>query len=269
MTSCEDRQRPPRTAWGVFPDVLIFSKEMEVKRHPDYVEAKAGDADAATRLVQDLVTQENVDTFSGLIDGKQPLLVAVHALEKQGINEIPVALCTFLADRLGLPVDSHIIQANVVGHTSADGFTRLAKQAVFDGKVQSGQDYVIIDDFVGQGGTLANLKGYIESNGGKVLGSAVLTGRPYSAKLRPDDLRIKELRGKHGQIETWWHDQFGFSFNELTESEARYLCNTKDADTIRNRVAEKGQAGSPSENEGSDSRLISTAQDCSEPSNES
>ena len=75
MASGEDQQLPPRTAWGDFPDVLIFSKEMEVKRHPDYAEAKAGDADAATRLVQDLVTQENVDEFSGLIDGKKPLLV--------------------------------------------------------------------------------------------------------------------------------------------------------------------------------------------------
>ena len=32
-----------------------------------------------------------------------------------------------------------------------------------------------MDDFVGMGGTLANLKGYIESQGGKVLAAVSLT----------------------------------------------------------------------------------------------
>jgi hypothetical protein len=33
------------------------------------------------------------------------------------------------------------------------------------------------------GGTLANMRGYIESEGGKVLAAASLTGKPHSAKL--------------------------------------------------------------------------------------
>ena len=269
MTSADDIQNPPRTGWGHFPDVLIFSDEMTVKHHPDYAAAKAGDADAAIRLINGLVTQDNVEELSRLINGKQPVLVGVHALEKQGINEIPVALCGFLTERLGLPVDHHIIQVNVVGHTSADGFSRLAKQAIFDGRVETGRDYVIVDDFVGQGGTLANIKGYIEFHGGNVLGSAVLTGRPYSAKLRPSAARVEELRGKHGQIEAWWHDQFGFGFDELTESKPRYLCKTQDADTIRNRIVEKRQTGSHPESEGSSSDVSSEAQGSSGSSAES
>jgi hypothetical protein len=41
----------------------------------------------------------------------------------------------------------------------ADGFKRLANQALFSGTVVPGQWYFVVDDFVGQGGTLANLIG--------------------------------------------------------------------------------------------------------------
>ena len=54
-------------------------------------------------------------------------------------------------------------------HTGADGFSRLARPAEFVGVVQAGCEYVLVDDFVGMGGTRANLKGYIESKGGRVL----------------------------------------------------------------------------------------------------
>lgn len=66
---------------------------------------------------------------------------------------------------------------NVVGHTGANGFLRLARQAVFDGEVIAGAEYLLVDDFIGQGGTLANLKGYIESSGGIVLGATVSLDR--------------------------------------------------------------------------------------------
>lgn len=76
-----------------------------------------------------------------------------------------------------------MVQANVVNHTGADGFTRLARQAVFTGTVLAGASYFIVDDFIGQGGTMANLRGDIEQHGAKVIGATALTGKPFSAKL--------------------------------------------------------------------------------------
>ena len=102
----------------------------------------------------------------------------------------------------------------------------------------------MIDDFVGQGGTLANLIGFIRTRGGKVLGATVLTGKPYSAKLAPDEAQIGALRAKHGaELQEWWQQRFGFGFECLTRSEARYLENTADADTVRSRIAAAGFAG--------------------------
>ncbi len=46
--------KPPRTAWGNFPDVLIHASESAVKQHPAYKAAKAGDGNAAIALVSDM-----------------------------------------------------------------------------------------------------------------------------------------------------------------------------------------------------------------------
>jgi len=101
-----------------------------------------------------------------------------------------------------------------------------------------------VDDFVGQGGTVANLAGFIHGRGGAVLGATVLTGKPCSAKLAPGDAQIRALRANHGgELEECWRQSFGFGFECLTRSEARYLEKTADADTIRSRVAAAGSAG--------------------------
>uniref|UniRef100_UPI002BABA0A1 phosphoribosyltransferase n=1 Tax=Povalibacter sp. TaxID=1962978 RepID=UPI002BABA0A1 len=160
-----------------------------------------------------------------------------------GVNEIPAALAAELSVRLALGVNRSIVQLNSVGHTGADGFRRLAHQALFSGTVNPGRCYFVVDDFIGQGGTLANLIGYLHSQGGQVLGGTVLTGKPYSAKLAPNLDQITGLRTKHGStLENWWQQNFGFGFECLTRSEARYLQNTPDAATIRNRLVAAGLA---------------------------
>jgi hypothetical protein len=139
---------------------------------------------------------------------------------------------------LGWPVDTGVVQVNVVSHTCADGFSRLARQAEFAGAIRPGCEYVLVDDFVGMGGTLANLKGHVERHGGKVLAAVCLTGKLHSAKLKPTPQRLQELRSRHGtDLENWWIERFAHDFDALTESEARYLARTEAADTIRNRIA--------------------------------
>ena len=103
----------------------------------------------------------------------------------------------------------------------------------------------MVDDFVGQGGTLANLRGWIEKQGGRAVGAIVLTGKPYSAKLSPSKEQLYELRQRHGaDFEEWWQEHFEHSFDCLTQSEARYLTRSPDVDTIRNKLTAAKQEGS-------------------------
>ena len=235
---------PPRTKWGEFPDVLIHANESAVKQHLHYWAAKTGDAVAADNLVRDTINSDKIDALLALVSGHQPILVSAHAYEQNGVNAIPEVFADELSVRLGWNVDGGVVQVNVVSHTGADGFSRLARQAEFDGAIQSGAEYVLVDDFIGMGGTLANLRGYIETNGGKVLAAVALTGKPHSAKLQLTQTSLDELRNKHGtELERWWQERFGHAFDTLTESEARYLIRTSDATTIRNRIAAVEQAG--------------------------
>lgn len=236
--------QPPRRPWGDFPDVLMHAAESRVKQHSAYPAAKCGDAGAALDLVRDVFDDALPDRLIALVGDRQPMLVSAHAYEREGVNAIPEVLADVMAAKLGWRVDGGVVQINVVTHTGADGFARLARQPAFDGVVTAGAEYVMVDDFVGMGGTLANLRGHIESHGGRVLAAVVLTGKPHSAKLRLSVERLHELRSTHGaELEHWWQERFGHAFDALTESEARYLVRTPDLATIRNRIAAAEQTG--------------------------
>ena len=235
--------KPPRAPWDDFPEVLIHASESRVKQHPAYRAAKSGDDLAAQALVGDTIDTDKVRELGNLLAGRTPVLVSAHAFEQAGVNAIPEALADELGRRLGWAVDGNVVQSNIVSHTGADGFSRLARQAAFDGPVQSGAEYVLVDDFVGMGGTLANLRGYLLAGGGKVVAAVVLTGKPYSARLALTGETLDQLRSSHGaDLENWWQERFAHTFDALTESEARYLARTPDVDTIRNRIAAAEQA---------------------------
>lgn len=226
-----------RTPWSpAFPDALIHAEELSVKRHASYLDAKSGDYAAALGLVRELLNDSVIAQMRAWTNSS-PILISVHAEEAMGKNAIPEVMADVLAETLGWDIEPNVVQANVVNHTGADGFSRLARQAIFSGAIAPNQNYVIVDDFIGQGGTIANLRGHVEQQGGQVIGATVLTGKPFSAKLALSDDQLNVLRSKHEQLEQWWAAQFGFGFDCLTQSEARYLERSSDADTIRNRIA--------------------------------
>jgi len=229
-----------RSEWKSFPDVIIHADESLVKKHQMYDAAKAGDTDAAESLVLETSPIGALDKISEVLSGAPPHLLAVHALETSGMNAIPQAFAKILSRMLDLPVATGIIQINRVTHTGASGYYRLAFPALFGGEVRE-KTYFLVDDFIGQGGTLMNLKGFVESQGAQVVGATVLTGKAYSAKLKLEEETLKALRTKHGtDLEQWWNDAFGYGFERLTESEARYLTRAEDAYAISERIVAAG-----------------------------
>lgn len=230
--------RPHRVPWGAHePDVLIHQfEEMQVRGHPRYADAKAGDLDAAAELVQDTLNPEMVIALAGL-GLARPMLLPVVAEEAHGTNAIPLVLAQQVGAALGWPLETRVIQSNVVGRTRKDGYYRLAFQPLFDGAPDPDRDYVLVDDFIGQGATLANLRGHVLASGGRVPGITSLTGKVVSATLALRPATLAELRQTHGDdLENWWRQVFGFGFEHLTESEARYLIPRSDADRVREEI---------------------------------
>lgn len=231
--------QPFRSPWNEdFPDVWIHALESSVKKHGSYRAAKAGGVDAAVDLVLATLGDTTIGSLAEFGEMKDPILVSVHAEEAVGVNAIPEVMADMLAKILGWELEQFVVQANVVNHTGANGFARMARQAIFEGEITPGRHYLIVDDFIGQGGTIANLRGHIMQQGGSVIGATVLTGKDYSAILALDSNRLNALRDQHGQLEKWWQERLGFDFECLTASEARYLIQTPESERIRARIDE-------------------------------
>ncbi|UCQ19348.1 hypothetical protein DCF79_08030 [Edwardsiella tarda] len=243
-------QRPP---WpDDFPDVVLHARLGGATGHPDYKAAKNGDELAARRLVADVLSKDAIDKIRRIIGKREVLLTAVHAEEASGRNKIPQAMADMLGHILHQHVDDNIVQAVRVGRSGMDGFARLANQPSFAGEVRRDAHYFILDDTLTQGGTLAGLRGYIEAQGGQVIGASALTGKMYSAKMALSASTLSRLRVHFGgsNLEAWWKQQFGYGFDGLTESEAQYLLRAGDADTIRDRVLAARQTGDTSAQSG-------------------
>ena len=163
--------RALRAPWLDEPEVDIHqTDERVVREHPDYADAKAGDGEAAVRLVDATINLATIEALRQRQRHTPLTLLPVVAEESDGANAIPLAMAQLLSLALGWEVEAGIIQSNVAARTRKDGYYRLAIQPVFDGIVDTRESFLLVDDFVGQGATLANLRGHIMDLGGKVAG---------------------------------------------------------------------------------------------------
>ncbi|TAL32834.1 MAG: hypothetical protein EPN98_12905 [Phenylobacterium sp.] len=232
---------PPRTPWPAgFPAVVVHTQTALRDHHPEYRAAKAGDAEAALTLAVDLLSDAGAEALQAILAGRPAILLPITAEETTGFNAIPDAMAQVLSRELDLPVSvGEIVQSNTVGHTRAPAFNRLVTPATFEGVVQPGAQYVLVDDHVGIGGTLANLKGYVEQNGGHVLAMTTLTQSrdAHQIALRPETLAV--LREKHGEaLEQFWQEQLGHGLECLTDVEGQILGREPSLDAIQGRLAQ-------------------------------
>lgn len=229
-----------RLPWPAnFPDVVVHTIVRERDGHPAYASAKAGDPEAALTLASDLLDSRSVEVLRSIVRAREALLLPVIADETLGFNAIPDAMAQVLGRDLDLPVIAgEIVQTNKVGHTRAPAFQRLVTPAVFDGDVQVGAAYVLVDDHVGLGGTLANLRGHVEAHGGHVVAVTTLTesrdARRISLRPATRDM-LWELHGK--ELDQLWQAQFGHGIDCLTEVEALQLCRQPSVAGIENFLA--------------------------------
>ena len=186
------------------------------------------------------MSEDGVQQLKALVLEPETLILPVVADELAGYNAIPDAMAQTLATRLGLQaVAGKIVQTNKVGHTRAKTFQRIVTPAAFSGQVSDRGRYILVDDHVGLGGTLANLKGYLETRGGVVVAMTTLTeshnGRQIA--LRAGTLGV--LEAKHGQaLDTFWRSQFNHGIDSLTEIEAQNLSRQESVGAIQDILAQ-------------------------------
>ncbi|MDP1581252.1 MAG: hypothetical protein Q8M02_13335 [Candidatus Didemnitutus sp.] len=227
-----------RTPWGDFPNVVVHSNLVALCRHPDYAEAKEGNLRAARQVVRDLFKPQAV---LPRVDYIAPV---VQLDVKERWNALPMALAVKIAEQTGARVVPTMVQSNVVYHTLAAARERITQQPAFTGKVPRGT-YLIVDDVVTFGSTLANLRGHIEGHGSKVAGASTLGAGIFAARIKPDPAVLTSLQQRFGHELAHTTRALGFPPGCLTNKEAWFLRGLAELAGLRSAGAAEESSGQP------------------------
>ncbi|MFK5951023.1 MAG: phosphoribosyltransferase [Methylococcales bacterium] len=245
----EKFQKTPRTSWDDFPFVVYqanlgSAKNADIEHNPTegetiYQKAKSGDPHAAYRIAEELINDEALNSIKEIVGDRKPLIVPVISEEITGCNKLPLAYAHLLSENLGVDVETDIVQCVRAHHTDAGAWHRIAHNPAFTGKVEKGRDYIVVDDTMAMGGTMASLRGYIESEGGKVLAVSTLTGLTTHAegsRLAITDKMVNALNNKHPGLDEYLKDEFGYGVDCLTQGESGHFKKAPNLDAIKERV---------------------------------
>lgn len=232
-----------RASWGNFPPIIRNGDLGELQKQPEYAMAKGGDTEAAQDIAERLVRVDLLDQIQHLIGSERPRIVPVLAEEASGRNKIPLAMAFTVGEKLGLDVDVSIYQQERVARTGEGADYRLAFNPSFGGPVIEGQSYLVFDDTLTMGGTIASLRGFLENRGGKVMAGAVMTAHPGALNIAIKPGMIHAINQKHGAaMDDFWKETFGYGIDQLTQGEAGHLRKSPSVDAIRTRIFEARHA---------------------------
>jgi hypothetical protein len=139
-----------------------------------------------------------------------------------------------------LPVNRSLIEIQEAGRTGKNAITKFVDQPTFAGEIKLGQEYILVDDAIAQGDTIAELRHFVENTGGKVVDVHGFAAAQFSQPLVPRASTIDKIEEKFGREEAQKAIQdldVAGSLEALTEREARYLLSFGSIDTLRDRAA--------------------------------
>lgn len=238
---------PKNFPWMVVHTRWRQADDLSLKTHSQYTAAKlGGDARAAFALVKDLVADEALDRIVDIMRDAEPMVLYPSLAYERRNNMIPLAFSEFLAHDLGLDVCETVRQTHAVRRSNKNGWARLGAtcQPDFEGEIEAGRSYILVDDVFTLGGTLSSLRGFVEANGGQVIGMSCLAhtlGNDCPIALSEGTgYALRRFVGNDFECE--WRQELGYGIDCLTEPEARYLLGAPSVERIRKAVF--GRAGS-------------------------
>lgn len=230
-----------------FPNIVAHTSVANLKSKKNgnsklHKLAKSGDHEAAYNLVGKVLKPDKIQQISDYIKDYQNVVITpTVAIERTGYNALPEQYATILGHFLGCEVYDEIVQKNKVFHTGANAMQRILSRAQFDGKVMKGYNYIIADDVMTMGGTLSDLRRYIEDNEGKVILASTLAHMGQLHLAISDNL-INALINKFGlgQLDAFLREEgIANGVEELTYAEGQQFLKFRSIDRIRNRAAEE------------------------------
>lgn len=245
----------PRAPWGPRGDewTLVHGRldqingnfkeygDLKQEYYKTYINAKHGfDMKCAYEIIDRCINQDIITAFARVLSGLdgRPILVFPHPgfddedgidgqkpIGEKPTNALPFAFAEYLGIRLGCEVNETIIQSARVGRGKLTMWMRFLCRPSFEGDVERGRAYILLDDVFTTGGTFAALRNYIIRQGGIVAGTTALAHKNgVHQKFAIADQTIGVLRSHYGTgLDDYWTRTFGHAASHLTEAEAEFL----------------------------------------------
>lgn len=218
-----------------FPDVVVHCRWAAYRdegsclsKHPNYEQAKKQrDVHSALTVINDLAREGAIDELRAIAiaKGVTPIVVGPAAQVGESQNALALTYAEWLAKEMDWPVEDRVFQTKAVSRDKQNWLFRLAHPAEFYGQIDTTTPYVIVDDVVTQGGTLADLRSFILGKGGSVIAmSAIASREGTNRQIRIGHETITQLESHYGSdFAQFCSQNLGFGHDCLTHDEGGRL----------------------------------------------
>jgi len=210
-----------------FPKGYGHTSLSYLKHCKGFEEAKNGDMNAAIDVVKKCVKTNRLQEFRA--EYSDSFLLPVRSR-----NMLPLAL----SYEIGLKIWDQVFLKSTIHRKSLYAIQRLQHSPVFVGHIQKDMTYIIVDDIVTQGGTISALRKHVLAYGGKVAAIVALAYAIGSYDIAPTRGIMVRLLVKFGDSICQFQS-IGLvnSFDELTNSQAKYLLRFSSIHNIFKKIA--------------------------------
>ena len=223
----------PHSSWSEnLKQVITNSSYQAMLDNRDLqIAGKAGDEEAAKKIVSKI---SDINIIKKLAtDFPNATVVPIPSMETadKKPNAIPLAYAEQF-EQFGLNVADDIIEIDSIHHTGKKAFKRVVNRPHFDGNIQAGKEYIIVDDVYAMGGTVNSMRSFIENKGGKVVAVSTLTPSVENSKIlaiTEEHLdQLKEI-DKNGELKNAIRNlDISENFESLTDPIGQYIFNNRE-----------------------------------------
>lgn len=202
-------------AWNEgFPNGYGHTSIAYLRRCHGFWDAKNGELSAARFVVNRCAKPDRLRELRE----QYPNAVLLPVL---GQNKLPLAL----AQAIGLPICYSVHIFHIVSRKFLCAIQRFLHKPVFMGSIQKDVDYILVDDVITQGGTIAALREFVMVQGGRVVAVVALAYAIGSHAIAPKKGHVVLLLVKFGRniIVLLQMLRVVTEVQELTNSQVKYL----------------------------------------------
>jgi hypothetical protein len=237
-----------RIQWDTnFPDVFVHAKwqsydkkQDTLKSHPLYQAAKGQrDVQSAIDIVDDLANERTTYGLFEFAEAKgRPKLIAPATQPGDSSNALAIGYAEWLANEYDWPVEDRVFHKKAISRDFSGAWPRIANRCEFYGEIDRNADYVIVDDVVTMGGTLADLRSFILGKGGRVIAmSAIASNSGGDQTIRLGNDTRASIERLYGQDRKRVGELLGYDPACLTEAEGAKVAGCYGYVDLRKRVS--------------------------------